>query len=176
MTTLLTGSARSRTARVAVVCVAQLALLLAAVFGQVSARVTGTEYLVRVQPIDPIDPFRGAYVALGYPDLRLTEQPFDDSGETRDQTLFVPLQRSGEVWVGGTPVADEPDGPALRCANKGWRLSCGIESYFLPQDKALQVERAVAAGTALARLRVDSAGHAAIVEVVTDRAGLVPVE
>lgn len=167
---------QSRTARVAAVCVVQLALLLAAVFGQVSARVIGSEYLVRVEPIDPIDPFRGAYVALGYPDLRLIEPQVDPGGERTQETLFVPLRRSGEIWVGGTPVPGKPDGPALRCTNKGWRLSCGIESYFLPQDKALAVEQAVAAGTALARLRVDSAGHAAIVEVVTDRADLVPVE
>ena len=54
-----------------VLLVAQLALVALAVFPQLSARATGEELRLRVEPVDPIDPFRGAYVTLGYPDLRL---------------------------------------------------------------------------------------------------------
>ena len=50
--------------------VLQLALVGLAVLPQLSARVAGDEIVLRVQPVDPIDPFRGAYVTLGYPDLR----------------------------------------------------------------------------------------------------------
>ena len=53
-----------------VVAASQLALVGLAVAPQLSARVAGDTYLVRVAPVDPIDPFRGAYVALDYPDLR----------------------------------------------------------------------------------------------------------
>lgn len=156
---------RSRPARVAMVCLIQVALLVAAVFGQLSARVAGEEYLVRVGLLDPIDPFRGAYVALGYPDLDLT-----GSHDGGNRTVYVPLLRDGDLWVGGTPVTQRPDGPALRCVDKGWQLSCGIESYFLSQSQARSVEDAVRAGTALARLRVDSAGHAVVVDLVIDSA------
>lgn len=45
-----------------------LALLAVAVWPQLSARFTGDEVVLRVQPVDPIDPFRGAYVDLGYPE------------------------------------------------------------------------------------------------------------
>ena len=155
---------RSRPARVALVVLVQLALLVAAVFGQLSARVAGAEFLVRVAPLDPIDPFRGAYVDLDYPDLDLSGAPA--RGERDSGAVYLPLVRSGDIWVGGTPVNTRPDGPALRCADKGWRLTCGIESYFLPQDQARAVEEAVRSGTALARLRVDSAGHAAIVDLL----------
>ena len=48
------------------------------VWPPLSARLTGEEVALRVEPIDPIDPFRGAYVDLGYPDL--PGQPLQESG------------------------------------------------------------------------------------------------
>ncbi len=164
---------RSRTVRVVLVVLLQLGLLTAAVSGQLSARLTGTEYLVRVAPVDPIDPFRGAYVSLVYPDLGV---PFrsgvggQDPGAAPRNTsvVYVPLVRDGEVWRGSTPIAAQPDGPALRCHNDNDSLSCGIDSYFLPQDRALAVERAISSGTVLARLRVDGAGHATVIALVVD--------
>ena len=63
--------------KIAIVAVAQLALVGVAVAPQLSARAFGDEYRMRVAPVDPIDPFRGAYVDLGYPDLRLDQEPPD---------------------------------------------------------------------------------------------------
>ena len=59
----------SRAVRVGAVCLVQLALVGAAVAGPLSARLTGQEFLLEVGPVDPIDPFRGAYVDLDYPSL-----------------------------------------------------------------------------------------------------------
>ena len=64
-----------RIATVGIIAVSQLALVGLAVAPQLSARLTGDTYLVRVAPVDPIDPFRGAYVALDYPDLRHDDSP-----------------------------------------------------------------------------------------------------
>jgi hypothetical protein len=50
-------------------------------------------------------------------------------------------------------------------------MRCGIESWFLPQDEAIAVERAVASGSAVARVRVDGRGHAALVGVEVSSAG-----
>ena len=63
----------SRAVRVGAVCLVQLALVGAAVAGPLSARLTGQELLLEVEPVDPIDPFRGAYVDLDYPDRHQTE-------------------------------------------------------------------------------------------------------
>ena len=95
---------RSRTghlARVAGVVLTSLALLAVAVWPQLSARFTGDEVVLRVQPVDPIDPFRGAYVDLGYPDL--PRQQFDEVNpvtEEEQQALdaqrgiaYVPLRQ-----------------------------------------------------------------------------------
>lgn len=165
----------SRTALVAAACAAQLALVGVAVAGPLSARLTGDEYLLAVQPVDPIDPFRGAYVDLGYPTLSGSSEsgfwrPDDVPGEQGE--VFIPLVRDGGLWRGGEATRTRPDsGPYLRCNDAEWRLRCGIESWFLPQDKAIGVERAVASGSAVARVRVDARGNAALVGVEVSPAG-----
>ncbi|MDP3891881.1 GDYXXLXY domain-containing protein [Nocardioides sp.] len=152
---------RSRPAVLALALVVQLGLVGVAVNGQLSARITGEEYLLRVAPFDPHDPFRGAYVDLDYPDLP------QRAGRRTEGTVFVPLvPGEGEVWTGGRAQSERPDqGPFLRCSGDSWRLSCGIESMFLPPDKALELERSVADGDHVAVVRVDGRGNAALIDV-----------
>jgi uncharacterized membrane-anchored protein len=160
---------RSRTARVAVVAVVQLALVPVAVAGPLSARLTGEEYLLEVAPVDPVDPFRGAYVELEYPGLPDSDRLGRRSAPESD-VAYVPLRPEGDVWVGTAPVAERPEsGPFLRCHDEHWRLRCGIESWFLPQDEAYALEQAVRQGRAVATVRVDSRGNAALVGVAVSR-------
>jgi uncharacterized membrane-anchored protein len=154
----------SRTRRVAVAALVQLAILPIAVAGPLSARLTGEEYLLEVAPVDPIDPFRGAYVALSYPGLPNNVNRSEREGSS--DTAYVPLERSGDVWVGLPAVAQRPEsGPFLRCKDEHWRLRCGIESFFLAQDQAYEMEQAVQEGKAVAKVSIDSRGNAAVVEV-----------
>jgi uncharacterized membrane-anchored protein len=147
--------------RVALVCLLNLGLVGVAVAGQLSARVTGEEIRLRVEPVDPIDPFRGAYVDLAYPDIssRTTKETGD---------AYVSLARRGDVWK-ATSVSTEPpaDGLFLECHDDGWRLRCGIESLFVPQDRAREIEDDVTRGDAVAVVKVDSRGNAALVSVET---------
>ena len=114
----------SRPARVAAAVVVQLALVAVAVSGQLSARLTGDEYSFRVEPVDPIDPFRGAYVALDYPDLVPNDQNLP--GDRGD--VFLPLTEDGEVWAAGTPARTRPDdGPYLACTDRNYEIRCGID-------------------------------------------------
>ena len=85
---------RSLAAKVTVVALVQLALVGVAVAPRLSARLTGDEYLLRVAPFDPIDPFRGAYVDLDYPDLDLGRETPGDEG-----TVYITLEQDGEVLV-----------------------------------------------------------------------------
>jgi len=167
------GSLTTRTARVAAVVVASLALVVVAVWAPLAARLTGEEVTLRVAPVDPMDPFRGAYVDLSYPDLptsdpgvvELTEAELEALDASRG-TAYVPLTRQGEVWVGGPVQRTAPaDGLFLTCADSSWQLECGIESLFLPQDEALALQEAVREGTAVATVKVDGAGHAALIGV-----------
>ena len=154
----------NRTAILKVVVVALLSLgfVGAAVAPRLSARLTGEEYRLRVQPLDPIDPFRGAYVTLGYPDIRADAA--DDGG--RLGTLYVTLVRKGDVWVAEEYLRERPsDSPYLECDDRGWTTSCGIDSLFLPQGDAAAMEADVAAGEMVAVVKVDGRGHAALVRV-----------
>ncbi|MGA8047765.1 MAG: GDYXXLXY domain-containing protein [Dermatophilaceae bacterium] len=147
----------------AAVVVVQLVLTLIAVLPQLSPRVSGTEVMLRVGPVDPIDPFRGAYVDLDYPDL--PDPAFEGSDSDDRGTAYVALRQEGDVWVGGPIQRSEPDGLFLRCDDSGWRLECGIESWFVGQSAALDLEQSVRDQDAIATVRVDRWGNAAIVDL-----------
>ena len=145
---------------VSVIAVAQLVLVGVGVAPQLSARLIGDSYLIEVAPLDPIDPFRGAYVALDYPSLRHDSSSSDEHGD-----IFVTLAQEGEVWVARDWSRERPDeGPYLACDDRDWLVRCGIESFFLPQDKAAETEILLRDG-AVAEVRIDSRGNATVVDV-----------
>jgi uncharacterized membrane-anchored protein len=158
---------RSVAVKVAVVALVQLALVGVAVAPRLSARLTGEEYRLRVAPVDPIDPFRGAYVDLDYPDLRLTDEPDEPSDpEDGEGTLYVTLVPEGAVWKAGEYTRERPSGtPYLACDDRDGGIRCGIESLFLPQDEAAALEEDVAGGSMVAVVKVDGRGNAALVRV-----------
>jgi uncharacterized membrane-anchored protein len=153
----------------AALVVAQLLLVGVAVAGQLSARVTGEEYLLEVGPVDPIVPFRGAYVDLSYPDLQPPRERSDRVENPTHDQLFVVLRRQGEVWVAADHLRKRPtEGPYLTCEDD-WQLRCGIESVFLPQERAAAIQRGGGpTGSApwVARIKVDRWGNAALVDFV----------
>ncbi|MFC4012722.1 GDYXXLXY domain-containing protein [Nonomuraea purpurea] len=147
----------SRPVLVAAALVLQAVLLVVAVGPRLSARVTGTEYRLAVGPVDPIDPLRGAYVRLDYPGLPRA----DDQSPGR---VYVPLVRDGRLWKGSTIVRQRPaSGPYIACESEGYGwLSCGIDSLFLPQDKAARVQDELAGNRAAAIIKIDANGNAAV--------------
>jgi len=160
-----------RTILTAAVAATQLALVGVAVAPQLSARTRGDTYLMTVAPLDPIDPFRGAYVSLDYPDLRRgSAESFGDpglgaldDGEAGD--VYIALVERDGVWVAGDWTRTRPeDGPYLACDDRSWQVRCGIESLFLPQDEAAATEALLGDG-AVAEVRVDGRGNAAVVGV-----------
>lgn len=159
---------------------AQVGLVAVAVWPQLSARAVGEEIQLRVRPVDPIDPFRGAYVALNYPDLRTNGARSADGGlgsmEDGDSgTVFVTVREEDGVWVAEDWSRSRPEGAMyLRCSDRDWQVRCGIESWFLPQQDALAMERAVSRGTVIATVKVDGRGNAAIVGVTKEPARPVP--
>lgn len=154
--------------RVALLALAQLAIVALAVAPRLSAYATGEDYLLRVGGLDPHDPFRGAYTQLDYPDLEL-DPPAGRDGEDWDDlegTVFLVLaQQPDGTWASTDLVTERPEeGPYLACEG-GWRLSCGIESWFSADDEALRLEDALREDTGLATVRIDSRGHAALVAI-----------
>ena len=149
-----------RLVAVAAVAVVQVACVAAAVGPQLSGRLTGEDHLMEVRPLDPIDPFRGAYVTLDYPGLA----PLYDVGHTGDE-LFVPLVEEDGYWVAASVSRTRPDdGPYLACRG-GWVADCGIGSWFASQDRAAELERTLARRGGVATVRIDDRGHATVVDV-----------
>lgn len=163
-----------RTLVLVLAVLAQLGLVGVATAGELSARLTGDEYLVRVQPVDPIDPFRGAYVALTYPDLQRNDSEGADGGlgsmeDGESGEVYVSVAEEDGYLVATSHSRSRPfDGLYLACDDRDWQIRCGIESWFLPQDEAAAMERAVAGGEVTARVRIDGRGNAALVGVETE--------
>lgn len=146
-------------ARLIVIALGQLLLVGVAVGPRLSAWATGEEYHLEVTGYDPHDPFRGAYASLAYPGL-----PSGD--EVPDGPAYLPLERGGEVWVATRVLTARPaEGPYLACEGDGWGLDCGIESWFAHDEEALAVEDALRRGSGVAVVKVDSRGHAALVDL-----------
>ena len=87
----------------------------------------------------------GACVDLDHPDLPdqagSATEPFDEEQQEADDaargTAYVPLSRDADVWVGCASARTRlADGLDLTSDDSDWRLRCGIESLFLPQDEA----------------------------------------
>lgn len=157
-----------------VVAVLLVALVPLAVWTQISARLTGEVVTLRVVARDPLDPLRGAYVGLTYPDLpspvlMSAEPPPAGSPQAGADTapwVYVPLRRSGDTWVGGAAVEARPaSGVYLRCDAREGQLDCGISEFFVGQERAEEIQAALMKGSLSAEVAVDRWGHAALLEV-----------
>ena len=155
--------------RIAALAALQLVLVGGAVAPQLLTRMTGEDYRLRVAPLDPIDPFRGAYVTLSYPDLRERNDSWPPSmvdGGSGD--VYITLVEDGGLWVMGERTRTRPtEGPYLACNDREWAIRCGIESYFVSQGRAAELERGLADG-GVATVRIDSRGNASVMSVEAD--------
>jgi len=148
----------ARTPALALALAIQLALIAAVAAPRLAPRLTGTEYRLATVALDPIDPFRGAYV-----DLRLRGVP---TFTRRQGTVYVPLvrRRDGTYRGSGTRRQPPTHGPFMRCHADG-EVRCGIESFFASQSEARRLERALARLGAIARVKIDDAGRAALIDL-----------
>lgn len=134
----------------------QLALLAWVAYPRLSPRLFGREYLIVAHAVDPVDPFRGRYVDLrydlgvGYTDLR--------------GPVWVSLRHGRKLWRLGAVTRERPHGtPAMRCESSSSEVRCGIESFFASEANARALAQALVDRGALARVRIDTAGRAAII-------------
>ena len=82
--------------------------------------------------------------------------------------VYVVLRQEGEVWVASEWSRTRPgDGTYLACSDRDWQIECGIESWFVPQDEARELEEAVTSGEVVATVKVDGRGHAALADITT---------
>lgn len=114
----------------------------------------GKEVTLQTVPVDPRDLFRGDFVILRYDISSISPQnatiwDFPRKGDS----VYVRLVESGGVWV-AREVASNPGsdwdvfikgtvtGSVTRASRRPITLSYGIESYFVPEDTGMPIERA----------------------------------
>jgi uncharacterized membrane-anchored protein len=153
--------------------VGQLALVAFAVAPQLSARTTGDEFTFRVQPIDPIEPGRGRYVQLGYPDLQDPRADWIEPGtlgtieDGENGDLYVVIVEQDGVWVADRMTRTRPDSGTFMKCRAQWQIRCGIESLFVNENRAPKLEDDLADG-AYATVRIDPRGNASVVDIRED--------
>ena len=125
---------------------------------------SGKKVILQVEPVDPLDPFRGEYVALSYSIGRL-ETPGLEPGET----VYVPLQKTGDHWSGLEPRATRPDGEVTfirgRVTRPG-RIEYGIETFYVEEGQARRYEDAIFRRRLDAKVVVDDDGKARLDDLV----------
>ena len=155
---------------------AAIALQLLVLVGMVASAAiplwTGTEVRVRTIPVDPRSMFRGNYARLHYEFGTLPDGALNDGQGLRvgeivyvrlapgdgDEYGFagVSLQRpDGGIFLRGRLVSNSPP----------LHVRFGIEAFFAPRDRALELERDLRDGGA-AILMVTDSGRAALQDVV----------
>ena len=81
-----------------------LALALqVAIIGGIAARgyttgVTGRVVVLRIEPVDPRDPFRGDYLTFAYDAESVPRDMFAET-PAAGQVVYVPVAREGRYWV-----------------------------------------------------------------------------
>jgi uncharacterized membrane-anchored protein len=112
---------------------------------------TGEEILLKTVPVDPRDLFRGDFVNLRYEisSIDLNETPHDHdfiSGEV----IYGSLSKKETFWTIDFVSHDKPQlvedqvcmrGLATGTFKNNVIVQWGIESYFIPEGKGMEIER-----------------------------------
>jgi uncharacterized membrane-anchored protein len=152
---------------------AQLLILAAVPAQKIYTRETGRSVTLKIRPVDPYSVLSGYYVTLNY---EIGAPPsFGDSVDAHDgEQVYVILERQNDgVWrhvsLSKSRPANLPENRiAIRGRSTYFRISYGIEEFFIPEDKRAEIEEGLRKNPDQARveIKVDSNGDAALVRLL----------
>lgn len=134
----------------------------------------GQTILLKVEPIDPRDLFRGDYVILNYDISRVPPGGIagmtDSSSKWDDRPVYITLEpdADGKHWHAAKASFERPaTGRFIRgkYSSGGWGrnpLKFGIEAYYVQEGKGLNLEKARNTGHLSAEVAVTPWGQAAL--------------
>lgn len=132
----------------------------------------GTEIRIKTVPVDPRSMFRGNYARLSYEIGQLPDGALNDTISLRiGEIVYVSLQPGKDgLFAFANASLDKPtDGVFLRGRvvndSRPFRVKYGIEAFFAPEQKALQLERELRNG-GVAVLMITDGGRVALKDVV----------
>jgi uncharacterized membrane-anchored protein len=135
---------------------------------------TGIEVRVKTVPVDPRSMFRGNYARLNYEITTLPANAFSNENEIRfGEVVYISLQpgEDGLYEFADATLGKPLDGVFMRARitsnSQPYRVKYGIEAFFAPKEKALQLESDLRNG-GIAVLMVSDDGSVALKDVVPD--------
>ena len=153
---------------------AQLAILLGMIALRAAPLVTGQTVLVRVEPVDPRDLFRGDYVILSYDFSRTSPETIaglstKERGNWRKlegrpvYVTLVPDSNGVHYRAEKVSVVKPANGLFLKGQMERYgSLKFGIESYFVQEGTGRVYEQAIRDRKLSAELAVSPSGQAAL--------------
>lgn len=154
----------------------QLLVLAGMILLKTSVLITGDTVLLRVQPVDPRDLFRGEYVILGYsfsvvPPSKVAglQVPPEGSNGLTVYAILEPEDDRGH-WQATRFSATPPQGVKFIKGRYGpWdRVSYGIESFFVQQGRGRGYEQAVRDRRLVAKVALGKNGQAVLRELIIE--------
>jgi uncharacterized membrane-anchored protein len=145
----------------------QVTILVALIVGRTVPYVVAQTVLLRVQPVDPRDMFRGDYVTLGF-DISRTPTGKYDAGQSVYVTL-VP-EADGRHYRAGDFRTEPPvSGVFIRgTAQAHGQVTYGIESFYVQEGTGHDYENAVRNRRLWAEIALDGRGTPALQRLVIE--------
>jgi len=133
----------------------------------------GKKVVLQTAPVDPRDIFRGDYVTLRYEISTLSNMPGLQTVKEGEKA-YVRLEQRGDIWE-ATEVSrvyreNWPvliSGEVTNIRDDRTIMEYGIESYFVPEGKGREIERAE---DIKVRVSIDRSGKAIIENLILDGA------
>jgi uncharacterized membrane-anchored protein len=156
----------------------QVGVLAMLYLGSVWPLWTGQEVRLEIAPVDPRSMFRGNYARLAYTVATVDSKLFEGPGKNlrKGEVVYVFIEEGeGEVWHATRIQLEQPlSGLFLRGrlihtwpgTKQPLRVRYGIEAWFAPKAKALEIEKAARSRPgderAYAVIAVSGSGRAAL--------------
>jgi uncharacterized membrane-anchored protein len=169
---------------IAIVALAQTAVLAYMVTDRVRLLSSGREITLPIVPVDPRDLFRGEYVSLGYDIGRVPVSLLEGPAPGANDAFYVVIEKQADgAWKPvkasrAFPKETSPDRVVLkgravftapwRAPNTVQQVRYGIESYFVPEGEGKRLEDVAREKRMAALIAVDSGGNAAIKGIIID--------
>jgi uncharacterized membrane-anchored protein len=172
-----------------VLSLGQVAFLGWMIAGRATILRSGTEVLLKVEPVDPRDLLRGDYVSLNYEITNIPTSIITNIREGASATeagpIFVRLHREDDgFWRAGSASLDvpasAPPGPDEADIKgevvPGWSLSAGgsvrarygIERFYLPEGEGRAIEKDMRVRPFALRVMIAEDGAAQIKALVDE--------
>jgi uncharacterized membrane-anchored protein len=166
----------------------QILIIFGIVIFKMAVLTSGTEILLKIEPVDPTDWLRGDYVTFQYKISNLDSYLFSNEQIKNGDTVYVILHQSRKYWTAQKVQKTKPSTddqifikgkvangglesqadlfPQQRFSNSRIYIVYGIEEYYIPEGKGR--EFSFLDKESFAKVSVDENGNAVLKQIYVD--------